>query len=229
MDNIYGSAVGNTETDRQRAETEYMVTQCSPREFLPCSTLTEDHCKSAGIVGSKCIFDDTDNKCSYPRTLDDIASNIQNLSDPNHEDYQEIKDINTRLQEMQYISNQNKKYYIKERGSISGAIDEINQFGNGIKINSDRIGNITIGDLLTIKDSSGAFKYTVLVTGVDIIGKYVFIEDTDTNNTSKIIDTTLTNATWTLNEPNLGLFGSYQQAQAIIDSKKISDFYKNFS
>ena len=69
----------------------------------------------------------------------------------------------------------------------------------------------------------------VVVTNIDIISKNVYIEDTDPNNISKKIDTSLRNITWTLNEPNLGMFGSYQQAQAMIDSRKISDFYKNFS
>ena len=133
---------------------------------------------------------------------------------------------------MEYISNQNKKYYIKERGSISGAIDEIDEDANQnqyLKINSDRIDNITLDDLLTLRNSAGRVLYTVVVTNVDIISKNVYIEDTDPNNISKKIDASLRNITWTLNEPNLGMFGSYQQAQAMIDSRKISDFYKNFS
>ena len=33
---------------------------------------------------------------------------------------------------------------------------------------------------------------------------------------------------WSIKNPNLGLFGSYQHSQAMIDSMKINDFYNNF-
>ena len=43
-----------------------------------------------------------------------------------------------------------------------------------------------------------------------------------------INNTGTANVKWIVKTPNLGLFGSYQHSQAMIDSMKINDFYNNF-
>ena len=79
------------------------------------------------------------------------------------------------------------------------------------------------------------------VKEVDVYNNYFIIEPNNysstssenfvTVNTNREFDPTTTNTSyikWIVKNPSLGLFGSYQHSQAIVDAIKINDFYNNF-
>ena len=83
---------------------------------------------------------------------------------------------------------------------------------------------------MAINAADESKNYIVLVTDITSNG-----DETMTIDIKNIIkddpldlDTIGSGGVWKLKDPTLGLFGSYQQAQAITDSRKISDFYNHF-
>jgi hypothetical protein len=223
LESIYGSEHYDRTTNPVN-----MVKKCSSRELLPCSTLTDEQCKNENITGDKCFMDTTG--CTYPKTVNDIKRSLDELSSPINDS--NIQSIETQLDGMQYILDENKKYYIKEIGEILGIISsaETNDSNNiEITIGNDHILNISIGDTMTIKGKD-TVDYTVVVEKITTNLNNSIIEIKTFDVTTSLLLTNITGggATWTLADPTLSLFGSYQHAQAITDSRKINDFYNHF-
>ena len=112
--------------------------------------------------------------------------------------------------------------------------------------NTNLVSKVTQGDLIEVQTSNkNKFSlepentqiYTFRVKTVDIYDKIIEIESNNLNyktitvnslSTLDIANTSDDNVTWIIKNPSLGLFGSYQHSQAMIDAMKINDFYNNF-
>jgi hypothetical protein len=231
LDSLYSSNPPVTGESR----TQDMIQKMTPRQLLPCSALstTEEDvngCNNQNITNGKCFMDS--GKCTYPKTLDEINRIVTEVSNTEDENYQKIEEIDDKLKEMNFISEQNKQRYIKESGEISGVIKRVSENSEGnqyLELDTDRIGNITKDDILKIKNSAGVVIYNVKVLQINIVTQHVFIEIIGGSIPNQKLNANLVQgAKWTLTEPNLGLFGSYQQIQAMIDSRRINDFYKTY-
>ena len=118
-----------------------------------------------------------------------------------------------------------------------------------IYTSSDLVNKLSEGDLIEIVSNTSSYIVepntqlsTFKVKATDLYGpnsqSVIEIEpnnvDTTTvsingeNDDVEITNTSSANVRWIVRNPSLGLFGSYQHSQAMLDSMKINDFYNNF-
>ena len=212
-------------------DADQTITKCVPRERLPCSALGKENCIEP-IVGEKCGWQDETGFCQFTETeknFNELIGDITNIDNPA---YKAIDDITDDLESINFLTNQNKKYFIRDNNSISGNINSLDKNTLGqqyINSDSDRISMVTLGDKIKIRNDNGILYESIIVTNVDPLQKIIFIENTDPNAVSKILKDDLgTNPVWELENPNIGLYESIQHLQAIDDSINIKNHFSNF-
>ena len=176
---------------------------------------------------------------------------LTNVADIGNNDYKQIQKITTEFDDINYITRENKKYYMRDIEPIMGLVNKVEHKNTGssdttqlIHTNKELV-SITPGDLIEIEtNNSSTYNITpdtsinkFKVKTVDNYEKIIEIESINSNNRNISINTNTAididnnssaNVTWIVRNPSLGLFGSYQHSQAMIDSIKINDFYNNF-
>ena len=223
--------------------------KCVPRERLPCSLLSEEECKDKDIVSNNCYWDKTNGKCNPTQNFTTLTNLLTNVSDIGNNDYKKIQNITNEFDDINLITRENKKYYLKDINPIEGLVTQLETNGSVgydqtqfIYTNSELVSKISKDDIIQIVSNT----YTIepvnqnisqyRVKSVDVHDKIIEIEplnhinllQINSSNNLFITNTDTSNVKWMIKNPSLGLFGSYQHSQAMIDSIKINDFYNNF-
>lgn len=224
------------------------IKKCVARESMPCSMLTREECVRP-IVGDSCYWDSDNSKCSPTQNMDSLKNVLSNVANIGNNEYKQIQAITKEFDNIDFVTNENKKYYMRDIEPIMGLVTKLEKKGDTqlIYTNTDNVKRVSIGDFIEVKSDSNLYRVspntelnTFKVKSVDIYDKIIEIE---TNNSaynlisinSQIGDSPVNinniataSVKWIIKTPNLGLFGSYQHSQAMIDSMKINDFYNNF-
>ena len=227
------------------------IKKCISRESMPCSMLSRGECNTE-IAGDSCYWDPNSRKCSPTQNMESLKQVLTNVANVGNDEYQQIQGITKQFDNINFITNENKKYYMRDIEPVIGLVNKLETKGTGttrsqlIYTNSDNVKKVTIGDFIEISSTSSSYRVTpedtssntFKVKSIDIYDKIIEIESISGSdliriNSNASISSIANNSqggsvTWTITNPNLGLFGSYQHSQAMIDSMKINDFYNNF-
>lgn len=228
------------------------IKKCIARESMPCTMLDRTECVDKQIVGNSCYWDPNSSKCSPTQNMESLKNVLSNVANVGNNEYKQIQGITKQFDNINFVTNENKKYYMRDIEPIMGLVNKLElkggtSFNNTqlIYTNTDNVKKVTVGDFIEIKSDS--LTYSILpdtelnsfkVKSVDIYEKIIEIETNNSdydlitinsqNQMATINNTGTANIKWIVKTPNLGLFGSYQHSQAMIDSMKINDFYNNF-
>jgi hypothetical protein len=228
------------------------IKKCVHKERIPCSLLTREDCFNRNIHLDNCFFDSGKERCETTQNFADMLSSLNTVNDINQNDYKKILSIKNEFNDINLINRENKKYFLKDTNPIFGIVtklESIDTSTNSIQrlyTNSNRLQNVNKNDLITItfyNNEANNIKIIPInnvfkVYNIDITKGIIEIERQNINDRLLSInnkdnlnlqeDSNLANKViWTIENPNVGLFDSYQYAQAIEDSLKINDFYKN--
>ena len=230
------------------------IKKCISKESMPCSMLTRDECLNEQIVDNNCRWDNENSKCLPNQNMESLKNIIVNVANVGNSEYRQIQGITNQFDNINFITNENKKHYMRDIEPTEGLVNKlelkgVGAFGNTqlIYTSSENVKKISEGDLIEIKSTSSSYNvspdtelYTFKVKSVDIYEKIIEIETNNNDFNLISINTqnelTITNSNnnnfagvrWIVKNPSLGLFGSFQHSQAMIDSMKINDFYNNF-
>lgn len=194
----------------------------------PCSMLNvsegENECQDPDIVGSGddkiCYY--KEGSCKPSNTLSEIDSLLDTLTGDNY--YDGIKTLTDKLENIQRITQKSRSKFFYDVVALRGNIIRVTQINSDTAIlesGNDNLNKLSLGDDIKLYNRDGNLLASATIKNIDLIENKITIYSSSLTSISTSIE-------WLVREPNIGLFNSIQNSNAIIDSMKIADFYENY-
>lgn len=230
------------------------VKKCVNKQSIPCSLLSKDDCFDNTVHLENCFYDNNNERCETTQNFSDMVNALNVVNNINDKDYKNIRSIRNDFNDINIINRENKKYFLKNTNPIFGFITKLESSDTStnqiqrIYTSSDRLTSITKNDDIIISTYNNDNTNIKIIPDTRVNKFKVYnidvekgiIEIQRDNSLGRLLninnevnlniqdDPSLSNKIiWTIEAPNIGLFDSYQYAQAIEDSLKINNFYKN--